>query len=401
MQASWIRRNRFVPTIAGALALVLATALPAAAAAPGWTAPRRVVAALSPLSVSAAIDADGHLHVAYLEDHERTGLVYATDRGGWHKEVIAPDLGFEAQPSIALDAAGHVFIAFARMTCPASPDGVCDDPDDVPISRIFIASDQSGTWRTRARTVGPADVWPALAVDAQGRLHIAFQRQLWPPGRAGSGVWEATNAGGTWHESQVASGEDRCWLDQIASIVVTPVGRTWIAYAAARVPGRGCGGSAGIRVASRTSGAWTRETVTSDRDDMQPVLALDPTGGLGLVFDRGGEGIRYTRRHDGRWRSLVAVSTGAEGSLAFDARGVAHVAAEGGGGIQVAVRTPSGFARTTVYRGPVDYDTYGGPAIVLAPATGLARVVFGRSEPDSTPLEDELGLYLVRERSAE
>ncbi len=90
-------------------------------AAEGWTAARRVVAALAPLSTSVAIDADGHLHVAYLQDHDPGGLRYATDRGGWHWETVAADVGFEAQPSIAVAADGHVVIAFARMTCPASP----------------------------------------------------------------------------------------------------------------------------------------------------------------------------------------------------------------------------------------------------------------------------------------
>jgi hypothetical protein len=51
-----------------------------------------------------------------------------------------------------------------------------------------------------------------------------------------------------------------------------------------------------------------------------------------------------------------------------------------------------------VYAGPVDYDTFGGPGIVVDPDTGLSRIVFGRSEPDSTPTEDELGLYAVRQK---
>src|SRR3712207_9584661 len=36
----------------------------------GYTAPVRVVPAVAPLSVTAVVDPDGHLHVAYLEDHE-------------------------------------------------------------------------------------------------------------------------------------------------------------------------------------------------------------------------------------------------------------------------------------------------------------------------------------------
>lgn len=386
--------------VVGVLAAVAGGTTAVAAQAPaaeGWTAARRVVAALAPLSTSVAIDADGHLHVAYLEDHDPGGLRYATDRGGWHWETVAADVGFEAHPSIAVAADGHVVIAFARMTCPASPGGVCDDPDDVPVSRIMVASNAGGAWRVRARSAGPADVWPSLAI-AGGHLHIAFQRQLWPPGQAAGGTWYLTNAGG-WHETQVASDAGRCFADQIPSIAAGPSGRVWIAWSAPRSPAGGCGGSAGIRVAtSAAGGAWTRETVTTRRDDVQPVLALDPAGRPGLIFDRAGVGIRFTRRIDGDWRPLTAVSDGAEGSLAFDRDGVAHVAAEGAGGIVVAVGCLRGFTRTRVYAGPVDYGTYGGPGIALLPGSGLARVVFGRSEPDATPLEDELGLYLVRER---
>jgi len=377
------------------LVAVLAVGAPAHAA-DRYTTATRVVAAVAPLSVDAAVDADGFLHIAYLDDHEPKGLTYATDRGGWHKVLVRADVGFEAQPSIALDADGYAFIAYARIECPDEVGGICDDPEDEPISRIHVATNRTGAWTSRVRSAGLADLWPSLAFSG-GHLHIAFKRQLWPPGHVDSGVWYLTNDGG-WHESQVASGRWRCFRDQIPSIAVSAGGRVWIAYEAARKPSDGCGGTAGIRVAERLGdGAWHRETLTTDRDDVQPVLALDAARRPGLVFDRSGEGVRFTRRLGGDWTALRNVSSGGEADLVFDAASRAHVAVESHG-IQVAVWSGSGFARTQVYSGPVDYGTYGGPAIVLAPDSGLARIVFGRSESDDTPVEDELGVYLVKER---
>ncbi len=386
-------------TMALALSVVLVGTIGAdrVGAAEGYSRAHRVVAALAPMSTSVAVDADGNLHVAFLEDHAPSRLRYATDRGGWRVETVARRVGFEAQPSIAVAPDGHVVIAFARITCPAEPGGLCEDPADDPLARIMVASNASGSWRVRARSHGPADVWPALAIDAAGRVHIAFQRQLWPPGGPDSGIWHLTNRGG-WHETQVASGRGRCHADQLPSIAAGPGGRIWIAYSAARRQGAGCGGSGGIRIATRIDGPWVREIVTTGRDDVAPVVALDRVARPGLIFDRGGVGVRFTRRIGGSWRPHVAVSAGQEGALAFGEDGVAHVAAEGGGGIQVAVGGLAGSSRVTVYRGPLDYGTFGGPGIALHPVSGLERIVFGRSEPDATPLEDELGVYLVRER---
>jgi hypothetical protein len=394
------------PLARAALAGALVTALSAAlvftaapvAAVDGWAGPTRVVAALSPISPSLVLDADGSAHVAFVEGSSEagpSGVFYATNEGGaWHKERVTTEDSITlsyTRPSLGLDAAGNAFIAFARVTC---PDPTCE----TGTSRIYVATDKSGDWVVTPRTAGPADLAPSLVV-RDGKLHIAFQRRDFPGflGSPDSGIWYATNVSGAWAETQVASAKGKCYIDQLPSMALDPAGRVFIAYEAPPSTAQGCGSpSQGIRLVTNETGSWKRSKVSTDREDFGPSLAIDPSGRPGVTFDRGGTGVQFTRRNATGWSALSQVSTGGEASLAFGPDGRPRVAYEKNG-VWYATKSGSTWTRSHLYTGPVDFQTYGGPRIAINAATKKARIVFARSESDDTPSEDDYGLYQLRQ----
>ncbi|MBA3959290.1 MAG: hypothetical protein H0X60_02680 [Chloroflexi bacterium] len=384
--------GRTMRSLVVAVGLAVLLAAPAAAV-PGWSAPARVVAALEPSAPSVALDANGALHVAYHEGYldAPPGVFYATNEGGsWHKERVTTGGDGYARPSIALDGEGNVFIAFALLNC---PDPSCESGT----SRVNVATNKSGSWVAKPRTAGPADLAPSLVVK-DGKLHVAFQRRTFPGflGAASSGIWYATNADGSWVSTQVASAEAKCYVDQFPSFALDASGRAFIGYERPRTP-PDCGGfSAGIGLVTNESGSWVRSRISRESDDFGPSLALDRDGRPGVTFDRAGAGVQFTRRLASGWKTPSQVAVGGEASLAFDADGHTRVAYESSG-IWHATKSGGTWLRTQVYAGPVDYGTYGGPRIVVKPS-GLARILFARSEPGDPALEDDLGIFMVRER---
>lgn len=375
--------------LAATFALLLIAA--PVAAVTGWGPPTRAVPSIGPLSPSAVRDAAGNVHVAWIEDDrsQPAGIFYATNtRGTWHKERVTTGDVFPAHPSIGLDSAGHVYIAFNRVTC-VDPD--CNDAT----SRIFVANNKSGSWSVNARTPGPWDVTPSLAVH-NDKLYVAYEKQLFSPyGNTDSGVWYATNAGGAWTETQVASAFGKCYVTQFPSLGVDANGKLFIAYEGPRGAHQGCahGYSAGMRLATNASGSWVRTTVSTNAFDTAPALALGADGQPRIAFMRVGVGIEYTRRTGSGWTGLSFIGVGETPAMVLDAHGVPRVAWESSGEFY-AVRSGSGWVKKHVYTGPVDSGTWSGPAIVVSGA-GKATVVYGRAEAAS---EDDLGIFTVQQK---
>ncbi len=355
-----------------AVVLALMSAVPVAAV-PGWAGPTQVIRQNYPLSPSLAIDADGALHVAYLRQSTGDGvpgIFYASNVSGvWAKQRVTTGDDFYARPSIALDGRGRAWIAFAR---------VCFTCDPVT-SSIFIASNATGRWVVTRRTSGHADLAPSLERQG-GALHLAFARQE-------EGVYYATNEGGTWRTSLVASAVGACPLDQFPSLEVDASGDAWVAYEEPRRIRLCTGTTSGIRVATNSSGSFVSQTVSSNTEDFMPDLALDPLGRPRLVFLRSGVGTYYARKVAGTWtRELV--TDGGDASLAIDSNGSAHVVFETPYVTYATNRSGSWIATPLTDYG-IDFGTASGPRVELH--EGTPYVVFGRSEGDGT--EESLGLY--------
>jgi hypothetical protein len=367
---------------------VLFVAAPVAAVI-GWGPPTRVVASVSPLSPDAVMDADGYIHVAWLEDWTGIqGIFYATNRtGSWVRERVTTGDNFYARPSIAVDSANHAYIAFARLSCA--------DPDCDVTSRIWVANNKSGSWIVNPRTAGDTDLEPSLVVH-NDKLYMAFTRQHFPLyGAQDSGLWYATNAGGTWAETQVASAFGKCFVDQFPSLDIDANGKLFIAYTGPRGAHQGCGHGygAGMRLATNATGSWVRTTVSTNQDDVAPSLALGADGRPRITFWRAGVGLYYTRQTVSGWTPFSYIADGETPAMVLDGNGVPRVAYESSGEYY-AVRSGSGWVKKHVYNGPVDQGTWSGPAIVVSDA-GKATVIFARADASS---EDDLGIYTVQQQ---
>jgi hypothetical protein len=147
-------------------------------------------------------------------------------------------------------------------------------------------------------------------------------------------------------------------------------------------------------VATLSGTTWTRTTISTDSDDLQPRVALDANSRPHLIFGRSGTGTEYTRRlPDGSWTILVRAAVGEDATLAIDGAGNAHIAYEGSGP-GYATNKSGAWVRKALATYSLDhYDD--SPVCIALTNTGKARVIFARSESDGS--EDSLGLYLARE----
>jgi hypothetical protein len=118
---------------------------------------------------SLALDAEGRVHIAYLDFTSRD-LVYAVcsaacgELDNWSTRAVNPDAGGERDPSLAVSPDGSIGIAYydeiARDLRFALCRGECAG---------------SSAWVTTTIQAGP-DVGrePSLAIDEQGRAHLAY-----------------------------------------------------------------------------------------------------------------------------------------------------------------------------------------------------------------------------------
>jgi peptidoglycan/xylan/chitin deacetylase (PgdA/CDA1 family) len=181
-------------------------------------------------NASPAIDASGHLHVAY---ETPAGIEYGDDgSGSWLSETIAMSTGstFVSRPSVALDPGGGVDLVYLSSTTSGTllqyrhrtSDGVWSSPESVatlsaPASTATIATDSSGqpviayallggahegiilarqaagSWsHTPVPTTDRTFLSPSIAIDSQGAIHLIERRNGYPE------VDETTNASGAW-----------------------------------------------------------------------------------------------------------------------------------------------------------------------------------------------------------
>jgi hypothetical protein len=337
-----------------------------------------------PISPSLVLN-QGNLHVAYLhqqpvEGDIPDGIFYASnDSGSWQKERVTTGDDFYARPSLAIDADGRAHIAFARVCFECSP----------LESNIWIATNESGEWFVDQLTDGKEDLAPSLAFDGTN-LAIAFNRR-------GRGVIFGAETGGAWTIERAASFAGRCASLAVApSLAVDQSGKPWIAYEHPRVATTGCNPSTvGIRVVTKDGAAWSSTTISTDTDDVEPRLALDEEARPHLIFQRSGIGVEYTRRRlNGTWAPLVFAADGADATLAVDAARKAHIAFEGPGP-GYATNESGAWVTTPLAGYGLDFGT-NSPVGVALTDTGRARVLFARSESDGS--EDSIGLYLAREQ---
>ncbi len=265
-----------------------------------------------------ALDASGRPHLSYQNTNQGL-LKYAVWTGSaWSIGTV--ETNFTHGDAFALDASGNPAIAYV---------GTCTAPDGGWLCWVvnYTHATASG-WAHE--TVDPTDgagVSVRLAFDPQGRPHIAYLAPG-PVNFWNSTIRYASWTGSAWTNETAVSAEDEPGALNAGTTLVLAIdasGRPGIAYFSENA----------VRYAYRTADGWAIETVAPSYhilDDRSLDLAFDPSGRAVVAYPAGGnldEGaLVLATRSDGAW-ARETVDGGIQGvaalSLAVDGSGGRHI----------------------------------------------------------------------------
>ncbi len=355
---------------------------------------------------SLAVDAAG-VHLAFV-DLAQPALKYATQsKGEWVMEVVDDTVGIDAQPVVALDAAGFAHISYydgqnerrkyatnahgAWQTETLDLDAVWDFSalaidsagvvhigcltGEISDRSIIIVSGEAGAWTTEtAATLGEVrGEHLALAVDPDEHLHLAFYNNY------------VTNASGDWQTDTYDYEEAYAFVPAM----IADAANVHIGYVRqpsndpAYVPNQ-------LHYARLTDGEWTREAIGApDEIGDRLAIALAP-GGEPLLASHSADLLFFARTGDEDWNNQVVADgevAGESAALALSESGVKLVCyfatslLSSHGKLRCAVPHGDGWSSETM-------DNIGWPglierliALVLAP-DGDAHVFYANSNDD-------------------
>jgi hypothetical protein len=266
-----------------------------------------------------ALDAANRVHVAYIRS-DVPGLHYLTNASGRWVSTRLSTRGTDRYPGILATPGGKVDLLFSRVgTSPG----------------VFHTTNLTGSWVTSPVAVGPAETYDFVR-DPDGSLRAAIYRSdsdpalagLYMAVRAGSS-WTLTRRGyraygarlgvdgaGTVHLVTSTSGvfysrsnDDRWSVSRLTeandSRALVRVGAAGAVHAVyVRV---GTADEQGIYYGTNSLGSWTTHRLTTGTED-QVAFDLDPAGFAHVVFARTGD-IYYATNASGSWSE--ALLTGA------------------------------------------------------------------------------------------
>lgn len=263
-------------------------------------------------SPSLAVDGDGNVHVAWVDQsgHDGSGLDFdvlyrrwnATVRAWGPIEVATPaSTKFSIEVSLAVDAPGNVHVAWAE-TPEYTYEGIAN------ITHAFRNA-TTGTWSPMELvSTGVYNARnPSIAISATGTVHVAWE-DVAPVNASGADqdimhAWRDPATGWTIEVVSVNRTED----SHAPSIGVAPGGMVHVAWHE-----WGWGGAADILHASRdpVTGAWSTAAVVSTGlpgSSFYPMLRVDGAGTVHVTWidpsDVGGAGAD----HDVYYASMAPV----------------------------------------------------------------------------------------------
>lgn len=222
--------------------------------ATGWTGPTPILTA-DLWSARLGVDAAGKLHVVAEDDN---GFLYRTNKSGtWKTTQLTLELRpWQDEPAMAVDASGHVFLAWATG---------CDCNAATSVGIEFLTNAKGGTndgWPLLSRRIVTGKAYePSLAVSG-GKVHLAY--------RMGGRIHYLTNATPTnaWKDTLVSP---KGTFASLPSIAIHPSKGARIAYVA----------NDRIVLASNTGSdaapVFSREQIPGATGSL-PSLAIDPQG---------------------------------------------------------------------------------------------------------------------------
>jgi hypothetical protein len=231
-----------------------------------------------------AIDANGRRHLVYYTSSSSSDMYYAQERagGGWQTTLVTRG---GLPTAVKIDSSGFAHVAL----------GLGPHSD----YRLGYATNRSGQWEVTNLGVKTRNAGAELAVDAQGRAHLA------------------------WHDDS---------------------------------------SSGGISYASNVSGAWVVEQVSA-RGGNEPVIALDPWGFPHVLYSEGATSARHGVKHNGTgsWTfDDVGGSNGIALDLKVDAAGNLHALLDRSQNPKVVYATRSAEGSSWSYKPLITLNGQGG-----------------------------------------
>jgi hypothetical protein len=271
------RRSLLASSIA--LGGLLLLAAPAAAVPVGWTTPVKAFAQRNGPAHAMVLDSSGYVHMA-VEGTTSIGIWYVTNApsGTWSSRRITTS--HDQDPSIAINGAGHVVIAFDRRNASGSTS-----------YGIWLASESSGVWSATQRYSGQA-FFPSVQLHSN-RIAFAFM------GPSNSLKYRS-NLSGTWITQTVASSVCCSSAPSLRLDNTQPM----IAWSK-----RGATGAGRLMFSLYGAGHW--QTQTADAN-----ATYDPT----LVLDGSTPEIVYVRPNGGTY-----VAIGGPGPWAHHGYGSSYI----------------------------------------------------------------------------
>ncbi len=257
----------------------------------------------------------------------------------------------DTRPTLAVDGNGKAHVAFERG------------------GDIYYATDTGGTWVTTPISTDPADEYrPAIALDGSGQAHVAYFAGS-PPNLD---IYHATNAGGAWSTEVAGNTNMPATWNLHLGLALDGAGRAYIAYPTYD----GSDYEVNIRYQQSARGTaplggWATLIVTDNAvQDEYPSIAVDGSGAIHVAYQSYDDAaftydLWYATYSGGAWSfGQVTHSAGFNDkapSLALDGAGKAHLAWEVGAAMadpEIGYATDAGGAWiTTTLTANADHDT--------------------------------------------
>jgi hypothetical protein len=346
-----------------------AEATPPVPGAAGWVGPTRIATEQYELA-RLVVDADGHAHVAAVNNN---GIFYLTNATGtWTTEQVSTpiDDGYDGDPSIIVNEEGSATIAFARYsalrcTLRCGPVGS---------QGIFMVTNDAGSWSDPVAVIEGGGQEPSLQAAAD-RLHLAYSR-----GEFGErSVFFASRENAEWVATEIGEGEApslRVGRDGLPRVAyVDRQGRPSLAETES---------AAGRFTITRLPGEWTARSalLVIDADD-EPHVVFGNDANQSDPFC----GALHLERTKARWTDVVPVFPRDEfcqiipESVDGDASGALHVISlynASGAGVWYANNTAGDF-RARQLREPKMFTDDGprGVSALDVDHQGRPHIIFG------------------------